>query len=165
MFFDSDTTVALLSTSPAVDPYKRLLSDDEMVATRNLVNRLSGTRRMFAHGIIWPSVPEYLEAMDRAATELKVDSWKGYTVGDILPSFEKPWRMDDEELAYPTYEKARRLGVPIICVHKGVLPIEHETIPNWHYAAVDDVGKAAQDWPRLKFPHLSRRLENVAGRS
>ena len=115
MFFDSDTTVALLSTSPAVDPYKRLLSDDQMVATRNLVNRLSGTRRMFAHGIIWPSVPEYLEAMERAATELKVDSWKGYTVGDILgeiPSFEKPWLMDDEDLTYPTYEKARKVRCP-----------------------------------------------------
>ena len=154
MFFDSDTTVALLSTSPAVDPYKRLLSDDQMVATRNLVNRLSGTRRMFAHGIIWPSVPEYLEAMERAATELKVDSWKGYTVGDILgeiPSFEKPWLMDDEDLTYPTYEKARKLGVRTICVHKGVLPIDYETIPNWHYASVDDVGKAAQDWPDLNF--------------
>ena len=154
MFFDSDTTVALLSTSPAVDPYKRLLSDDQMVATRNLVNRLSGTRRMFAHGIIWPTVLEYTAAMDRAAAELKVDSWKGYTVGDILgeiPSFEDPWRMDDEERVYPIYEKARRLGVPIICVHKGVLPIEYEAIPNWHYAAVDDVGKAARDWPGLNF--------------
>ena len=154
MFFDSDTTVALLSTSPAVDPHKRLLSDDQMVATRNLVNRLSGTQRMFAHGVIWPSVPEYTEAMHRAAAELKVDSWKGYTVGDILgeiPSFEKPWRMDDEELTYPTYENARKLGVPIICIHKGVLPIEYETIPNWHYAAVDDVGKAARDWPDLNF--------------
>ena len=92
MFLDSDTTIALLSTSPSVDPYKILLSDDQMVATRNLVNRLSGTRRMLAHGVIWPSVPEYLEAMDRAATELKVDSWKGYTIGDVLgaePTFDK----------------------------------------------------------------------------
>ena len=154
MFFDSDTTVALLSTSPSVDPYKILLSDDQMVATRNLVNRLSGTRRMLAHGVIWPSVPEYLEAMDRAATELKVDSWKGYTIGDVLgaePTFDKPWRMDDEDLTYPTYEKAHKYGVRNICVHKGVLPIDYESIPNWHYATLDDLGKAAQDWPQLNF--------------
>ena len=50
------------------------MSDDQMVATRNLVNRVFGTRRMFAHGVIWPSIPEYLETVDRAATELKVDS-------------------------------------------------------------------------------------------
>jgi predicted TIM-barrel fold metal-dependent hydrolase len=154
MFFDSDTTVALLSTSPSVDPYKALLSDDQMVATRNLVNRLSGTRRMMAHGVIWPSVPEFVESMDRAATELKVDSWKGYSIGDVLganPSFEKPWRMDDEELAYPCYEKARKYGVRTICVHKGVLPIDYEKIPNWRYATVEDVGKAARDWPDLNF--------------
>ncbi len=154
MFFDSDTTVALLSTSPSVDPYKILLSDDQMVATRNLVNRLSGTRRMLAHGVIWPSVPEYLEAMERAATELKVDSWKGYTIGDVLgaePTFDKPWRMDDEDLTYPTYEKAHKYGVRNICVHKGVLPVDYESIPNWHYATLDDLGKAAQDWPQLNF--------------
>ena len=154
MFFDSDTTVALLSTSPSVDPYKALLSDDQMVATRNLVNRLSGTRRMMAHGVLWPSVPEFVESMDRAATELKVDSWKGYSIGDVLganPSFEKPWRMDDEELTYPCYEKALKYGVRNICVHKGVLPIEYEKIPNWQYAKVEDVGKAARDWPDLNF--------------
>ena len=156
MFFDSDTTLALLSTSPSVDPYKRLLSDDQMVATRNLVNRLAGTRRMFAHGVVWPSVPEYLEAMDRAATELKVDAWKGYTMGDVLgvsPTFENPWRMDDEELTYPSYEKAQRHGVRNICVHKGVLPNDYKKIPTWRYATVEDVGKAAQDWPALNF-HL-----------
>ena len=154
MFFDSDTTIALLSTSPSVDPYKILLSDDQMVATRNLVNRLSGTQRMFAHGVIWPSVPVYLESMDRAATELKVDSWKGYTIGDVLgaePTFDKPWRMDDEDLTYPTYEKARKYGIRNICVHKGVLPIDYENIPNWRYASVDDIGVAAQDWPDLNF--------------
>ena len=154
MFFDSDTTTALLSTSPSVDPYKILLSDDQMVATRNLVNRLSGTRRMFAHGVIWPSIPEYLESMDRASTELKVDSWKGYTIGDVLgaePTFDKPWRMDDEDLTYPTYEKALKYGIRNICVHKGVLPIDYEKIPNWRYASLDDLGKAAQDWPDLNF--------------
>ncbi len=156
MFFDSDTTMALLSTSPSVDPYKELISDDQMVATRNLVNRLSGTRRMLAHGVIWPSVPKYLDAMDRAATELKVDSWKGYTIGDVLglePTFDRPWRMDDEAVTYPSYEKARKYGIRNICVHKGVLPVGYEEIPNWQYATVEDVGKAAQDWPDLNF-HL-----------
>ena len=154
MFFDSDTTIALLSTSPSVDPYKALLSDDQMVATRNLVNTLSGTRRMLAHGVLWPSVPEYLEAMDRAATELKVDSWKGYTIGDVLgaePTFDRPWRMDDEAVTYASYEKARKYGIRNICIHKGVLPLDYEKIPNWQYAAVDDVGQAAQDWPDLNF--------------
>jgi len=154
MFFDSDTTLALLSTSPSVDPEKTLLSDRQMVATRDMVNEMAGTRRMFAHGVIWPSVPEYLELMDPAATELKVDAWKGYTIGDVLgyhPTFDRPWRLDDEELTWPTYEKARRFGVRNICIHKGVLPVEYEKIPNWEYAKVDDLGKAAAAWPDLNF--------------
>ena len=154
MFFDSDTTLALLSTSPSLDPEKTLLSDRQMVATRDLTNQLAGTRRMFAHGVIWPSVPGYLELMDAAATQLKVDAWKGYTIGDVLgaqPTFDRPWRLDDWELTWPTYEKARRLGVPNICIHKGVLPVDYERITNWQYAKVDDVGPAAQAWADLNF--------------
>ena len=154
MFFDSDTTLALLSTSPSVDPEKTLLSDRQMVATRDLTNQIAGTRRMFAHGVIWPSVPEYLALMDPAATELKVDAWKGYTIGDVLgyhPTFDKPWRLDDQDLAWPTYEKARDLGVPNICIHKGVLPVDYKDVPNWQYAGVEDVGPAAQAWPDLNF--------------
>ena len=92
--------------------------------------------------------------MDPAATELKVDSWKGYTIGDVLgyhPTFDKPWRLDDQDLAWPTYEKARDLGVPNICIHKGVLPVDYKDVPNWQYAGVEDVGPAAQAWPDLNF--------------
>ena len=146
--------LALLSTSPSVDPEKTLLSDRQMVATRDQVNEIAGTRRMFAHGVIWPSAPEYLALMEPAATELKVDSWKGYTIGDVLgyhPTFDRPWRLDDEELTWPTYEKARQLGVRNICIHKGVLPIDYERLPNWQYASVEDVGGAAAAWPDLNF--------------
>ncbi|SVD22328.1 uncharacterized protein METZ01_LOCUS375182, partial [marine metagenome] len=114
MFFDSDTTLSLLSTSPSTDPDKTLLSDRQMVASRDRVNALAGTRRMFAHGVIWPSVPEYLDLMETAAGELKVDSWKGYTIGDVLgyhPTFDRPWRLDDEELVWPTFAKACEVGV------------------------------------------------------
>ena len=154
MFFDSDTTLSLLSTSPSVDPARTLLSDRQMVATRDRVNELAGTRRMFAHGVIWPGAPEYLELMEPAATELRVDSWKGYTIGDVLgaqPTFDRPWRLDDEEVTGPTLQRARDLGVRTICIHKGVLPVDYEQIPNWQYASVDDVGPAARAWPDLNF--------------
>ena len=154
MFLDSDTTLALLSTSPSVDPQKTLLDDRQITATRDRVNRLAGTRRMFAHGVIWPSVPGYLEAMDSAAKDLKVDAWKGYTIGDVLgetPTFDAPWRLDDEDITWPTLQRALDLGVPNICIHKGVLPSDYQDIPNWQYACVDDVGGAAQAWPGLNF--------------
>lgn len=51
MFFDSDTTLALLSTSPSVDPEKTLLSDRQMVATRDMVNEMAGTRACSPMGL------------------------------------------------------------------------------------------------------------------
>jgi hypothetical protein len=60
--------------------------------------------------------------MDRLATELRVDSWKGYAVGDLLAESLYPWRMDDEKIAYPAYEKARKYGIKNVSVHKGLLP-------------------------------------------
>ncbi len=59
--------------------------------------------------------------------------------------------MDDKDLTYPPYEKARKHSVRNICVHKGVLLIDYERIPNWHDALLDDLGKAAQDWLDLNF--------------
>ena len=55
---------------------------------------------------------------------------------------------------YPFYEKAVRSGITNICIHKGLLPKDYETsIPGgaWRYANVDDVPKAAKDWPQINF--------------
>jgi len=39
-----------------------------------------------------------------------------------------------------------------VCVHKGLLPADYETsTKHWRYAMVDDVGKAAKDFPQLTF--------------
>ena len=65
-----------------------------------------------------------------------------------------PWRLDDEKLMYPFYEKAVRAGINNLCIHKGLLPKDYETaMPGgaWRYATVDDVGKAAKDWPQMNF--------------
>ena len=64
-----------------------------------------------------------------------------------------PWRLDDEKLVYPAYERMVKLGVKHVCVHKGLLPAAAEkTNPGiTPYGSVDDVGKAAKDWPQLNF--------------
>ena len=43
---------------------------------------------------------------------LKPDSWKGYTIGDNTNKdlSTHPWRMDDEKLVYPFYEKFVKAG-------------------------------------------------------
>jgi predicted TIM-barrel fold metal-dependent hydrolase len=55
--------------------------------------------------------------------------------------------MDDEKVAYPCWEKTKKLGVKNLCVHKG-LPLgffnEKACMPL-------DLEKAAKDWPDLNF--------------
>ena len=48
-----------------------------------------------------------MDEVDRCIATLKPDSWKGYTVGDNTNKdlARHPWRMDDEKLVYPFYEK------------------------------------------------------------
>jgi predicted TIM-barrel fold metal-dependent hydrolase len=87
---------------------------------------------------------------------VKPSSWKGYTIGDPLqPQTTKyPYRLDDEKLMYPFYEKIVKAGINNVCIHKGLLPKDYEkSIPGsaWQHANVDDVPKAAKDWPQINF--------------
>lgn len=154
IYLDSDTEVALLSTVPFEDrPW--LLSNEQMALSRDLVNGLAGSRRMLIHSAFTPGIDGWLDDVDEAIERFKPDSWKGYTIGDPLdPSNSKhPWRLDDEKLVYPFYEKIKKAGIKTVCVHKGLLPRDYaeSMAGTWRYATVDDLGKAAQDWPDLNF--------------
>jgi len=153
IFLDSDTSLALLSSAPADDPEKWFLSNDELARSRDEVNAKAGSRRLFSHAVFTPGQPGWLEELDRAIAELKPDSWKGYTVGAPSTFSRWPWRLDDELLVYPAYEKMVKAGIVNVCIHKGLI---HPTLPKvpgsrWRYGNVADLGKAARDWPQLNF--------------
>ena len=155
IFLDSDTKVALISSAPSEIPQDWFLTNDMIAAARAKVNATLGARRMLSHAIFTPGYPGWLEEVDRAIADLKPDSFKGYTIGDNTHKDKSvhPWRMDDEKLVYPFYEKALKAGLVNICVHKGLFPPSlDEKFPNLRpYCDVRDVGKAAKDWPRLNF--------------
>ena len=155
IFVDSDTKIALLSGAPFDDPTWDLLSNDQIAAARTAINRIAGSRRLLAHSVITPGKAGWMEEVDRCIASVKPDSWKGYTVGDpLFPSKLKSyWRLDDEKLMYPFYEKIVKAGSPTICIHKGLLPADYEkSWPGvWEYNSVWDVGKAAKDWPQVNF--------------
>jgi len=94
-----------------------------------------------------------MEEMERAIAELKPDSWKGYTMGDPNGPSAYRWRLDDEKLMYPAYQKMVDAGITTICLHKGLLPPNAEQVTPGitPYAGVGDVGKAAKDWPQIDF--------------
>jgi uncharacterized protein len=155
IFLDSDTKVALISSAPSEIPEDWFLTNDMIAAARAKVNVNLGARRMLGHAIFTPGYPGWLEEVDRAIADLKPDSFKGYTIGDNTHKDKSvhPWRMDDEKLVYPFYEKAQKAGLVNICVHKGLFPPSlDEKFPSLRpFCDVRDVGKAAKDWPKLNF--------------
>jgi predicted TIM-barrel fold metal-dependent hydrolase len=155
IFVDSDTKVALLSGAPFDDSSWDLLSNDQIAAARTAINRIAGARRLLAHAVFTPKKPGWMNEVDRCLAAVTPDSWKGYTIGDpLFPSAQQSyWRLDDEKLMYPFYEKIVKAGIPTVCVHKGLLPADYEkSWPGvWQYNTVWDVGKAAKDWPQINF--------------
>jgi predicted TIM-barrel fold metal-dependent hydrolase len=153
LFYNSDTKITLLSGAPFDDPTWWLLGNDQIVSARNMINEFAGSRRMLAHSVITPGQPGWMEEVDKAIEVYKPDSWKSYTIGDPLAPSKFPWWLDDEKLMYPFYEKALKVGINTICIHKGLMPPDYEQSFKglWEYATVRDVAKAAKDWPDMNF--------------
>ena len=153
IYYDSDTNMALLSGAPFDDPSWWLLSNEQIAKAREMINDFAGSRRLLAHTVITPKQPGWMEEVDKAIAVYKPDSWKSYTIGDPLAPSKFPWRLDDEKVMYPFYEKAVKAGITTICIHKGLLPPDYEKsfAGVWEYATAWDVGKAAKDWPQMNF--------------
>ena len=146
VFLDSETDIGLISTPPGPYPHEAVVPPKEMTHIRDEINRVTQSRRMLAHGLITPQLGQAdLDFMDQQAATLKVDAWKGYT-GAAPKGFDRGWFVDDEKIAYPMLERARKLGVKRICLHKG-LPLG----PVADYNHPRDVIKAARDFPDLDF--------------
>jgi predicted TIM-barrel fold metal-dependent hydrolase len=155
IFVDSDTKVALLSGAPFDDPTWDLLSNDQIAMARAAINRIAGSRRLLAHSVFTPKKAGWMDEVDRCIAAVKPDSWKGYTIGDpLFPSkLGSYWRLDDQKLMYPFYEKIVKSGITTVCIHKGLLPADYEkSWPGvWQYNTAWDVGQAAKDWPQINF--------------
>jgi predicted TIM-barrel fold metal-dependent hydrolase len=148
VFFDSDTVMAMISGAVIGKKEHFALDSEQMVETREMLNQAAGSQRMLSHGLADPTDPVWAEDMEYAAESLKVDGWKCYTGNPV-----SPWRMDDEKVAYPFFEKARELGIRNISVHKG-LPLPGpgpKGKPKYYYWTPEDVLVAAKDFPDLNF--------------
>ena len=146
VFLDSETDIGLISTPPGPYPQEAVVPPKEMTHIRDEINRVTQSRRMLAHGLVTPQLGQGdLDFMDMQATALKVDAWKGYT-GAAPKGFDRGWFVDDEKIAYPMLERARKLGVRRVCLHKG-LPLG----PVADFNHPRDLIKAARDFPDIDF--------------
>jgi len=155
IYLDSDTKVACISGAPSEVPEDWFLTNEMKAQARADVNGLAGGKRMFAHAIFTPGYDGWMEQIDHAIADLKPDSMKGYTIGDNTNKnlSKHAWRLDDEKLVYPAYEKFLKAGLRNVCIHKGLFPpsVEKQFPHLLAYSDVRDVGKAAKDWPQLNF--------------
>lgn len=146
VFLDSETSVGLISTPPGPYPQEAVVPPKEMAHIRDEINRVTGSQRMLAHGLVTPQLGRAdLDFMEMQAGALKVEAWKCYT-GSPPKGVAHGWWMDDEKVAYPMLEKARAVGVPRVCVHKG-LPLG--PVPEFNHPR--DLIKAAKDFPDITF--------------
>lgn len=144
VFVDSDTAMAVLSFVPEPDRDAAPLRIEEAAATRALVESMHGTGRLLLHGPVQPNVPGELDRMEELATRWKVAAWKTYT--QYGPDG-RGYRLDDERAGVPFVEKARALGVRVICIHKGFpLPGMQD-----EHSLCADVGAVAKRFPDVHF--------------
>jgi predicted TIM-barrel fold metal-dependent hydrolase len=155
IYLDSDTKLALLTNAPSTDPADWILPQEAVFKARERVNKEAGSQRMLAHFTLTPGQPGWLDAVDRAIEVHKPEGWKAYTIGDFIIAHggTGAYKLDDEKLMYPFYEKAAKAGIRNVCVHKGLFPLfAEQRLPQLAgHAKVADVGKAARDWPQLNF--------------
>ena len=117
IFLESETAAAVLTCTPGDDSHS-ILTNPEIAATRELIDRLAGTGRLINHSIVHPNAPGELDRMGSLIEHNRPSGWKVYT----LQGWEgQPgWRLDDEECGLPFLESSRELGVGIVCAHKGL---------------------------------------------
>ncbi|MEN8182191.1 MAG: amidohydrolase family protein [Myxococcota bacterium] len=144
IFLDSDTDLAVLSFVPEPDQDAAPLTIEEAAATRALVAGLEDGHRLLLHGPVHPGFPGELERMAELSERWKISAWKTYT--QYGPEGRGYW-LDDEERGLPFVERARALGVKVICVHKGF------PLPGMRPEHSDcrDVGRVARLFPDVQF--------------
>ena len=143
VFLDSDTDLMALSFIPSAQADEPL-TIEEAAKTRDMVEQLQGSQRLLLHGRCNPNQPGDLELMDELAGKWHVAAFKCYT--QYGPNG-KGFFLSDEDTGIPYIEKARKLGVNNICVHKG-FPFGEES---YEHSLCDDIGKVAKRFPDVNF--------------
>jgi predicted TIM-barrel fold metal-dependent hydrolase len=94
-----------------------------------------------------PMFPEKaLASLDQQVEELKPVGLKLYP-NSYAADGVVGWHMDDPELAFPVFQRARDLGLKAIAIHKAI-PLG--PVPMDHYR-MDDIDAAAAAFPDLQF--------------
>jgi len=142
IFLDSDTDLIVLSFVPSTRKGEPL-TIEEAAETARIVEKTQGTHRMLLHGRVNPNQEGDLEGMDALAERHKISAWKTYTQwGPAGKGF-----FLDDDAGIALIEKARKLGIRNVAVHKG-LPFGPQS---YEHSTCVDVGRVAKRYPDVNF--------------
>jgi predicted TIM-barrel fold metal-dependent hydrolase len=141
VFLDSDTDIMVLSFVPSTREGEPL-TIEEALATRDIVEKLEGTKRLLLHGRVNPNQKGDVEDMARLA-KLGAVAFKTYTQWG--PDGKGFFMTDDAGIAF--VERARQLGVHNIAIHKG-LPFGPKS---YEHSTCRDIGPIAKRFPDMNF--------------
>lgn len=142
VFLDSDTDMMVLSFVPSTRAGEPL-TIEEADGVRQVIDEMEGSKRMLIHGRVNPNQDGDIEGMDELAEKWNISAFKTYT----------QWGPDgkgfflDDDPSLEMIERARKLGVKNICIHKG-LPFGPES---YEHSTCVDVGRVAKMYPDMNF--------------
>jgi predicted TIM-barrel fold metal-dependent hydrolase len=142
LFEESDTDFAMVQTVPLFGLFK------EGMAPARGAYELTGSnpeRFVFCGGVdpLYQGVKGALDEMTRQVEEWGAVSFKFYQA----QTMRHWWAADDQELAYPLFERAQELGIKMVQFHKG-LPLGRQRVETLR---PNDIQQAAYDFPELTF--------------
>lgn len=142
LFEESDTDFAMVQTVPLFALFKDGLAPAQPSYE---LARSNPDRLFFCGGVdpVYQGVKGALEEMERQVEEYGAVSFKFYQAQNMRTW----WRADDEQIAYPLWEKAIELGIKAVQFHKG-LPLGLQRVET---LAPNDLQQAAYDFPQLNF--------------
>jgi predicted TIM-barrel fold metal-dependent hydrolase len=142
VFLESDTDLAVYHVLP-LNAYRDGMCrlDKAVEARRRWPDRIisyAGVDPLQGQAAL-DELERQVELLHPIGLKLYPNSWTG--------SEARGWKMDDPEIAYPVFERAAKLGIKVVAIHKAV-PLG--PVPMEHYR-VDDLDRALGAFPNLRF--------------
>jgi uncharacterized protein len=141
MFLETDTDLAVYHVL-VIGAFK----DGSCSLEKALEAKERWPQRYFFYAGIDPMADGALDELDRQMELLNPIGLKLYPntwVGNEV----KGWHMDNPEVAFPIFERAQQLGLPVVAIHKAV-PVGH--VPMEYYR-MEDIDRAAIAFPNINF--------------
>ena len=154
VFLESETSIAILTSDPGIDGRSatKMLQNEEMIGTRELIERLGGTDRLINHSVVHPRAPGEIENMDRWSDWCTPAGWKVYTMKGVEGRRDRTWMLDDDEAGEPFLDRVMETGVRTVSAHKGLSSLISGVDTGWDGASSPrDVGPAAKAYPGINF--------------